>query len=359
MADRQSRAAIVTELPPGIRFNIRRSERDREDVNSIVTAALNYPDGLDRLLEIVRFFEDESLGMQAVDHLLRGWGMLAVPVDTTLTIVEPPPAPVWRPPTTPLAFDWVEIPGGEFIMGSDPEQDPLAYNYEKPQHRENVATFWMARVPVTVAQFAAFVEATGYKTTAEEKGSSYAWIGSEWKEVKGANWRAPRGPKSSVQDKQNHPVTCVSWLDATAFCRWAGVRLPTEAEWEKAARSTDGRIYPWGNNGPDKSLCNFHMNVKDTTAVGSYPAGKSPYRLLDMAGNVWEWTQTKWRDNYSTPADNSPQGDAARVVRGGSFGDGEGGVRCAARNYYNPDLRFDSGAFRVVVSPSSMTLDSG
>lgn len=232
-------------------------------------------------------------------------------------------------------------------MGSDPKQDPLAYDNEKPQHREDVATFWIARVPVTVAQFAAFVEATGYRTTAEKEGISRVYTGSKWEDVKGASWRAPRGPGSSVKDKQDHPVTHVSWLDATTFCRWAGVRLPTEAEWEKAARGTDGRLYPWGNNGPDKTLCNFNMNVKDTTAVGSYPAGKSPYGLLDMAGNVWEWTQTKWRSHYDSSADNSPQGDAAHVVRGGSFYNNEKGVRCAVRGNDGPGGRNVYSGFRV------------
>ncbi len=379
MADRQSRATIVADLPPGIRFNIQRSDRDREDVSRIVTAALNYPDGLARLLEIVLFFEEDSYGMRAVNQLLVAWGMETLsahpatsgsgaaptttppsattpkappPGEAPVVVVTPPPAAAWRPPTTPIAFDWVEIPAGEFIMGSDPKQDSLAYDNEQPQHRENVATFWIARVPVTVAQFAAFVEATGYQTTAEKEGSSRAFTGSKWEDVKGASWRAPRGPKSDVTNKQNHPVTCISWLDATAFCRWARVRLPNEAEWEKAARGTDGRLYPWGNNGPDKGLCNFNMNFGDTTPVGSFPAGKCPFGLLDMSGNIWEWTQTKWRNNYTAPADDSVQGDTARVVRGGSFLNDEGGVRCAARRFNNlPNDRGGSCGLRVVVSP--------
>jgi formylglycine-generating enzyme required for sulfatase activity len=361
VADRQSRASIVEGLPPGIRFNARRSDRDREDVHNLVTAALDYPDGLTRLIEGVRFFEEDSLGMRAVDQLMADWGMLAVPdqphFPASAAAAAPPayhqaPAvaavPVWQPPSAPVAFDWVEIAAGPFRMGSDPQKDTLALDSEKPAHLEDLAAFWMARVPVTVAQFAAFVAATGHKTTAEIVGFSYTWSGSAWKEMKGTTWRAPRGPRSGVYDRQDHPVTHVSWLDATAFCHWAGVRLPTEAEWEKAARGTDGRSYPWGNNGPDKSLCNFNLNVGDTTAVGSYLAGQSPYGLLDMSGNVAEWTQTKWRSDYSTPADHGRQVDAVRVVRGGSFIDYVGGVRCALRGSYGSHHRSSHIGFRVV-----------
>ena len=135
----------------------------------------------------------------------------------------------------PIAFDWVTIPAGEFLMGSDKQKDKLAYDNETPQHTLNLPEYRIARVPVTVAQFAAFVGATGHKTTAEVQGSAWNWTGSEWKEIKGADWAHPRGPQSDVKAKQDHPVTCVSWHDALAFCKWAGVRLPSEAEWEKAA----------------------------------------------------------------------------------------------------------------------------
>ena len=121
-------------------------------------------------------------------------------------------------------------------MGSDKTKDKLAYDDETPQHTLNLPEYRIARVPVTVAQFAAFVGATGHKTTAEVQGSAWNWTGSKWEEIKGADWAHPRGPESDVRAKQDHPVTCVSWHDALAFCKWAGVRLPTEAEWEKAAR---------------------------------------------------------------------------------------------------------------------------
>ncbi len=284
---------------------------------------------------------------------------------TQAASVTPSVLPAWQPPSEPIDFDWVEIPARKFTMGSDPQQDSLAFGDEQPQHTEDVDTFWIARTEVTVAQFAAFVEATGYQTTAEQEGSSYTLIGSRWGVVAGVNWRAPRGPGSSVDDKQDHPVTHISWDDAQAFSRWAGVRLPTEAEWEKACRGVeDARIYPWGNNGPDKSRANYNMNVGDTTAVGSYPAGQSPYGLLDMSGNVWEWTQTKWRDNYGTSAepdldelgrvveaDDSPGGVGTRVVRGGSFGSDARFVRCAVRYSHYPYSRHEDGGFRVVVSP--------
>lgn len=278
----------------------------------------------------------------------------ALPVDEPRKAPPKPVTPVVQvaPPTSPIAFDWVKIPAGEFIMGSDKSIDKDAFDDELPQNRMHLPDYWIAKTPVTVAQFAQFVKATNYKTTAEVEGKAYVYNGSKGDWVEGADWAHPRGPQSDVKQKANHPVTCVSWADAVAFCRWANVRLPTEAEWEKAARGDDGRIYPWGNEAPDKSRCNFNMIEKDTTPVGNYPKGASPYGCLDMAGNVWEWTSTKWLSNYEdyvNQVNNSLEGDELRVVRGGSFGSHRRGVRCAAR-YRNVDV-FGGVGVRVGWSP--------
>ncbi|MCB0051976.1 MAG: formylglycine-generating enzyme family protein, partial [Caldilinea sp.] len=255
--------------------------------------------------------------------------------------------------TPPVAFDWVEIPAGPFLMGSDKRKDGQAWDSEQPQHMMTLPAYRIARVPVTVAQFAAFVEATGYKTDAEKDGKAYSYTGSKWDWVQGANWRHPRGPESDVRQKQAHPVTCVTFRDVVGFCEWASrvtgttVRLPSEAEWEKAARGTDGRIYPWGDAKPTKEHCNFDMNVGDTTPVGALPKGNTPFGLLDMAGNVWERTSTKWVGNYENyRPDDSLERDAKRTVRGGSFYGFDRFVRCACRNAVDtPDG--DVG-FRVV-----------
>jgi formylglycine-generating enzyme required for sulfatase activity len=258
----------------------------------------------------------------------------------------------------PIEFDWLTIPPGDFLMGSDKQKDKLAFDNEMPQHTLYLPEYRIARTPVTVAQFAAFVKATGYEAMAE--GQDSVWIWSGWKEIAGADWAHPRGPKSDVQAKQDHPVTCVSWHDAVAFCKWAAVRLPTEAEWEKAARGTDGRFWPWGNRAPNDGLCNFKMTVGDTSPVGRYPDGKSPYGLLDAAGNVWEWTSSLWGKHASNPEfgypydakdgrENLSTPDAVlRVLRGGSFRHDDRSVRCAFRDRNFPNVRINRYGFRVV-----------
>jgi formylglycine-generating enzyme required for sulfatase activity len=279
-----------------------------------------------------------------------------------------------EPVEAPITFDWVTIPAGKFWMGSDKQKGSSAYDDELPQHEVTLPAYRMARYPVTVAQFEQFVKATNYKTTAEQKGSAWNWQKGkekwEWVEIKGAYWAHPRGPASDVKGKADHPVTCVSWEDANAFCRWAtevlraagqsiDIRLPSEAEWEKAARgsSTSSEtvpIYPWGNEAPDKDRCNFNMDVGDTTPVGNYSTGKSPYGVLDLAGNVWEWTSSLFKDYPYKPDDGreDPAAAGRRVVRGGSFGHIRLLVRSACRLRNFIDIRNGSVGFRVVAPGS-------
>ncbi len=235
-----------------------------------------------------------------------------------------PPTPQWQR----IGIDLVSIPAGEFLMGSDPARDGQASSDEGPQHRVYLPAFQLSRTPVTNRQYKDFVDATGHRMP-------QTWAGG----------KIPRG-------KEDHPVAHVSWHDTLAFCAWAGLRLPSEAEWEKGARGTDGRWYPWGNEAPDAGRCNCSNMVNDTTPVGIYPLGASPYGLLDMAGNVREWTSTVLRP-YPYGADDGrehPAVPGSRVLRGGSWDDVPRGVRAAARLAGNPDLRYADFGFRCARS---------
>jgi formylglycine-generating enzyme required for sulfatase activity len=151
----------------------------------------------------------------------------------------------------------------------------------------------------------------------------------------------------------------ISWYEAQSFCEWAGVRLPNEAEWEKAARSVDGRKYPWGNQTPDKRLCNYDMNVGDTTPVDEYPKGASPYGVLDMVGNVWEWTNTLWGQDAeqpefpypfdSTDGRQNPDADETyyRVLRGGAFDRYAKYIRVTYRRRLSPKIKYSVVGFRA------------
>jgi formylglycine-generating enzyme required for sulfatase activity len=248
----------------------------------------------------------------------------------------------------------VMIPAGEFIMGSDKRRD------EMPQHTELLTEYAIGKYPVTNAEFARFVEDSGYETTAEQPNRAG---GAPWKPlrnpIEGADWRHAAGPQSAIDKRMSHPVVSVSWRDAVAYCTWLAqktgqsFRLPTEAEWEKAARGTDGREYPWGNTF-ESYLCNtVEGKVGTTTPVGRYsPAGDSPYGASDMAGNVWEWCSTIVRENYSTEADESLGGDAGRVLRGGAFCYYASDARCAFRGDWFPDAVFHYVGFRVAVTPT-------
>lgn len=162
----------------------------------------------------------------------------------------------------------------------------------------------------------------------------------------------------------NHPVVGVSWYEAVAYSEWLSeqneleIRLPTEAEWEKAARGEDGQKYPWGDEEPNPDLLNYRSNVGKTTEVGQYLTGKSPYNALDMAGNVWEWTSTIYDTDrfpypYKKDERESLDGEDRRVLRGGSWFFTAGNVRAANRGRNVPNARFNYLGVRLVMSPGS------
>ena len=278
----------------------------------------------------------------------------------------------WLLPAEDL-FGFVRIPAGKFIMGSDPAKDKQADDDEQPQHEVNIPyDYYMARYPVTTAQYRTFVEQSGYQTQ----------------------------DKDSLDGTPNHPVVNVTWYDTLEYCNWltkqlgdvsverlkqartAGqkafwqgiaehklrVMLPSEAEWEKAARGTNGVIYPWGDKFDPDQLNSRESEIGSLSAVGIFPVGASPYGVLDLSGNVWEWTRSVIRlrkekgdeviKEYNYPyvandgrEDLKANSNSSRVLRGGSFGRESSLARCASRRWHYPDFRSWNSGFRVVVSP--------
>jgi formylglycine-generating enzyme required for sulfatase activity len=235
----------------------------------------------------------------------------------------PTPSPTPSPP--PIADVMVEVSAGVFVMGSD-SGDPE----DAPAHQVDLPAFEIDRFEVTNDDFAAFVEATGYETDAERDGKK--------------NWRDSYG-----EGKENHPVVRVTWNDAAAYCAWLDKRLPSEAEWEKAARGAEEYRFPWGNEWDPASANTVASGLRGTTAVGSYGAGASPYGVEDMAGNVWEWT-ADWYQPYPGNAVNDPYyGEKCRVTRGGGWFDGESQAVTYSRNCADPDkTAIDELGFRCV-----------
>jgi formylglycine-generating enzyme required for sulfatase activity len=243
---------------------------------------------------------------------------------------------VWEKDGAVMAY----VPAGWFTRGSteqdvdvvvadcgDCERDQS--KGELPQHEIYLNGFWIDRTEVTNGMFMRFVDETGYETDAEKRGSSWVYTSSGWVEENGADWRRPHGPSSSIEGLENHPVVQTSWVDATAYCEWAGKRLPTEAQWEKAARGEDIRTYPWGNESSDCDKLNYGRAREPckggTTTAGSYLKGASPYGVLDMAGNVSEWVTDWYSESYyrHTPDRNpsGPQSGEKHPLRGGSWKD--------------------------------------
>jgi formylglycine-generating enzyme required for sulfatase activity len=229
---------------------------------------------------------------------------------------------------------WCDVPAGEFLMGNSRETDAMADDSETPQHRVTLEGFSVSKYPVTNAQYDAFVLDGGYT-----KKWQHCWTKDGWR------WKGDRSGPDKVGGGfglANHPVVNVTWYESMAFCRWLGERsalpiaLPSEAQWEKAARGIDARRYPWGAEITPEYANYDQTGIRTTSAVGIFPKGQSPYGALDMSGNVWEWCRTKWRDNYNAAADDNPEGTNWRVVRGGSFIDNDRYVRCAFRGRTSP-----------------------
>jgi formylglycine-generating enzyme required for sulfatase activity/3',5'-cyclic AMP phosphodiesterase CpdA/energy-coupling factor transporter ATP-binding protein EcfA2 len=239
----------------------------------------------------------------------------------------------------------VRVESGEFTMGSD------EWEREQPIHRVYLDEFMIGKYPVTNEEFKAFMSDDGYKKQEFWTPEGWGWREEEkifeplyWHDRK---WNGP-----------NFPVVGVSWYEAAAYARWLSqttgdkYTLPTEAQWEKAARGGKGLVYPWGNNF-DKNLCNSEESgLRRTSPVGTFPAGASPYGCMDMAGNVWEWCGDRYKDDYykKSPAKNpqGPSAGSARVIRGGSWGGGGWNCRCAFRGALHPAARADDLGFRLV-----------
>ncbi|WP_374686007.1 SUMF1/EgtB/PvdO family nonheme iron enzyme [Promineifilum sp.] len=246
-------------------------------------------------------------------------------------------------------------PAGSFLMGSDAADND---EDEVPVHPVQLDAFWIDELEVTNALFAAFAADTGHMTTDELDGAGHTVSAAtgEFETVDGANWRHPEGPGSDLSGREQQPVALVSWDDARAFCAWAGGRLPTEAEWEYAARGEAALAYPWGEsfNVQRVNFCdrNCPLPWSDGEAddgyrfmadVGTFAGGESWVGALDMAGNVWEWTADWYDENYYdySPADN-PQGppqvvEGGKTVRGGAWSSEAQGVRSAVRVSVAPE----------------------
>jgi sulfatase modifying factor 1 len=249
-----------------------------------------------------------------------------------------PSAPEVVPPS-----GMVIIPAGPFQMGDDAGGD-----FERPEHAVEISAYWLDQTPTTNAEFARFAAATGYVTAAERAREAWGYADGRFTAVPGLSWRSFAG-----LDRQDHPVVLVDWNDANAFALWASKRLPTEAEWEKAARGgLVGRLYPWGNDTPDRSQSNFARRaglVPPTTPVKKYPS--NGFGLFDMVGNVWQWCSDYYADSYLAHGPrHNPSGPIAgthRVRRGGSWNVIQPfRLRCANRGAITPKAAYPNIGFR-------------
>ena len=357
---REILCALVARHGPDLCRDVRRCEAllldscgmDRREVNVLLAAArarvgadlmaaqaaTPRPALLARLTR--RLCDDFALTDEAAHWAVESWA-LALSIEVPEGSTPPPPSP--KPPVPPpipkdlaevlrtagnaIALvnpldgaSLVRVPAGSFVMGDDDQKD-------NPRRRVFLDGFWLYKTPVTVAQFLKFCAATGHAT--------------------------PDAPPWGWQGE--HPVVNVSWSSAMAYASWAGAHLPTETQWEKAARGADGKLYPWGN-GWDAARCVHSAGAarSSTQPCGAFPTGVSPCGALDMAGNVWEWcadwySEAHLRNASGSSPQTAPGGDR-RVLRGGSWNDTMPFIyRTSMRFRYDPQGRFASFGFRCAV----------
>lgn len=241
----------------------------------------------------------------------------------------------------------VFIPAGAFEMGSENGGD-----FERPVHEVYLDDFWMDETPVTNQQFLEFIQETGYETEAERVGGAWGYRDGQYSLVAGLYWR-----NYAIGGREEHPVVLVSWNDAHAFAQWAGKRLPTEAEWEKAARGKlAGKLYPWGDQEPNGTQSNFAkppLDIPPTTAVRQFPPNE--YGLFDMVGNAWQWCSDWYGESYyrNSPPQN-PKGAKTglyRVRRGGAWNVIQSfRLRCANRGAMKAESAVPNVGFRCARS---------
>jgi ergothioneine biosynthesis protein EgtB len=245
--------------------------------------------------------------------------------------------------------EMIEIPSGEFEMGNDSLD---ALDNEKLVHRVYLEKYWIDRYPVTIKQYRQFIASGGYK-------NAEFWSPEGWQWLQENNITQPLYWIEEI-DRENHPVSGVSWYEADAYARFIGKRLPTEAEWEKAAswdiKNGCRRTYPWGETEPNSQLCNHNNIHQQTTPVNTYLDGKSASGLVDVLGNVWEWTST-WFDGYQGFEYFPYRGYSQvyfdgkhRVLKGGSWATRPWALRCSFRNWYYPSVRQIIAGFRCASS---------
>ncbi|MYE87662.1 formylglycine-generating enzyme family protein [Candidatus Poribacteria bacterium] len=246
--------------------------------------------------------------------------------------------------------DMILIPAGEFIMGTDSEE---ANADQKPAHQVYLDAFYIDKYEVTNAQYEEFILAGGYKK--REFWTEEGWGSIQKFQFDAGEWHKIEVPmqygENSVSTEPDHPVIGVSWYEANAYATWVGKRLPTEAEWEKAARGIDGRTYPWGNE-MDFSRLNYFSHHEKILGVGSFLSGASPYGVLDMAGSVWEWCADWYGESrYSHSPQKNPTGPNKgqyRVLRGGGWDSIRLQLRCPYRYYEPAGRRTYNIGFRCV-----------